>query len=116
MNRLAKILNYFLDLRFRIQHGKDKYSLNLGSRYLVIQKNNRIINEIELNQLKSVTPRVKHGIIYEHVELVIELEQKDTCYIIPEETINFEVLSDFLVHNKYLNKDWYHRLYSNNPQ
>lgn len=116
MSVLKKVRNYLRDVKYRLRHGGDKYSINLYPRLLVIKKNNRIINEIELNQLKSVKPRKREGIIYEQIELVIELEKVDSRYIIPEETINFEVLCDFLVSKKYLPKDWYQSLYFKDPQ
>lgn len=116
MNILTKIRNYLSDIKYRLRHGEDIYSIDLDSRHLVVKKNNRIIKEIELNQLKSVIPRIRKGIIYEQIELVIELEKVNSRYIIPEKTSNFEVLCDFLVGKKYLTKDWYQSLYSNDPQ
>lgn len=116
MSVLTKVRNYLSDIKYRLRHGGDKYSINLYSRLLVIKKNNRIIKEIELNQLKSVKPRKREGITYEQIELVIELEKVNSRYIIPEETSNFEVLCDYFVSKKYLTKDWYQSLYLDVPQ
>lgn len=116
MRSSSSIYNYLKNVAFRIRHGKDIFCLKLNSNLLSISKNEQQIKTIELSNLTSATPRLKQGIIFEQVEIVLHCDKVESEYIIPEETRNFDALINYLIAERFLKKDWSKQLYSEDSQ